>query len=236
MDKRKKYYIVLDTETANEIPDQLVYDLGFVVTDKQGNIYERYSFVISDIFINEKELMKTAYYSEKLPQYYEGIKNKEWICCTLHQAQIIIKQVMTQYNISAVLAYNMNFDRTALTNTQRYITKSKYRYFFPYGTEFQCIWHMACQVLCTQTTYLKWAIENNKMSPSGKFISTSAETVYQYLSCQDDFAESHTGLEDVLIETQIFARCVRQHKKMDKNINRLCWRIPTQKAKEMGLL
>ena len=50
MDKRKKYYIVLDTETANEIPDQLVYDLGFVVTDKQGNIYERYSFIISDIF------------------------------------------------------------------------------------------------------------------------------------------------------------------------------------------
>lgn len=80
MDKRKKYYIVLDTETANEIPDQLVYDLGFVVTDKQGNIYERFSFVINDIFLNEKDLMQTAYYADKLPQYYEGIKSKKWIC------------------------------------------------------------------------------------------------------------------------------------------------------------
>jgi hypothetical protein len=29
-----------------------------------------------------------------------------------------------------------------------------------------------------------------------------------------DFKESHTGLEDVKIETAIFAYCVRQHKKM----------------------
>ena len=41
-----------------------------------------------------------------------------------------------------------------------------------------------------------------------------------------NFEEKHTGLEDVKIEVQIMARCFRQHKKMDKGINRLCWRTP----------
>lgn len=234
-DKRKKYYIILDTETTNEIPDQLAYDLGFAVTDKKGNIYETYSFVINDIFFDNKDLMQTAYYAKKIPQYYQGIKDKQWQVCSLYQTKKIIQEVMQKYNIDTVLAYNMAFDRKALTNTQRYITKSKYRYYFPYDTKFECIWHMACQVICTQKTYLRWAIANNKLSPSGRYISTNAETVYQYLSSIEDFEEQHTGLADVMIETTIFAHCLRQHKTMDKSINTQCWRLPTQKAKELNL-
>ena len=32
-----------------------------------------------------------------------------------------------------------------------------------------------------------------------------------------DFTESHTGLEDVLIEKEIFVKCIRQHKKMKRS-------------------
>ena len=52
------------------------------------------------------------------------------------------------------------FDLNALNKTIRYVTKSKVRYFFPFGTKVCCIWHMACQVLCTQKTFQK---ENKKM-------------------------------------------------------------------------
>ena len=45
--------------------------------------------------------------------------------------------------------------------------------------------------------------------------------------------EQHTGLQDVLIESKIMAECFRKHKKMEKNINRLCWRIPQKKAKQI---
>jgi len=44
----------------------------------------------------------------------------------------------------------------------------------------------------------------------------TAEILYKYISGDIDFAEDHTGLEDVLIEKEIFAKCVRQHKKMRK--------------------
>jgi hypothetical protein len=75
-------------------------------------------------------------------------------------------------------------------------------------------------------------LNNNLISPSGN-IKTSAETVYAYITQNAEFNESHTGLQDVLIEVQIMAHCFRQHKSMDKSINRFCWRIPQTQAKEM---
>lgn len=228
----KKFYLVLDVETANSTEDALVYDLGYAVCDKKGNIYEADSFVVSDIFFEEQDLMKSAYYAEKLPQYFEGIKNRAFNVVTFYQARERLIKAMKKYNVEAVCAYNANFDYTALNNTQRWLTKSKYRYFLPYGTKVYCIWHMACQLICTQKSYIRFCLENGLVSPSGN-IKTSAEAVYAYMTDNNEYEENHTGLEDVLIETKILAKCFAQHKRMDKNINRFCWRIPQAKAKEI---
>lgn len=228
----KDYYLVLDVETANSTNDPLVYDLGFAVCDRKGNIYEAESYVVSDIFYKETELMQTAYYHEKLPKYYEGIKEKAFKVINFYTAKKRIADLIEKYNIKAVCAYNASFDTKALNTTQRYLTNSKYRYFLPYGTEVYCIWHMACQVICTQKRYIKFCLDNGFVSESGN-IKTSAETVFAYMTKNEKYEECHTGLQDVLIETQIMAKCFAQHKKMNKKINRLCWRIPQSKAKEM---
>ena len=228
----KDYYLVLDVETANSTNDPLVYDLGFAVCDRKGNIYEAESYVVSDIFYKETELMQTAYYHEKLPKYYEGIKEKAFKVINFYMAKKRIADLIEKYNIKAVCAYNASFDTKALNTTQRYLTNSKYRYFLPYGTEVYCIWHMACQVICTQKRYIKFCLDNGFVSESGN-IKTSAETVFAYMTKNEKYEECHTGLQDVLIETQIMAKCFAQHKKMNKKINRLCWRIPQNKAKEM---
>jgi hypothetical protein len=137
-----------------------------------------------------------------------------------------------KYKVEAVCAYNANFDYTALNTTQRWLTKSKYRFFLPYGTKVYCIWHMACQLICTQKAYIRFCLDNGFVSSSGN-IKTSAETVYAYMTANCNYEENHTGLEDVLIETKILAKCFAQHKKVEKNINRFCWRIPQTKAKEI---
>ena len=228
----KDYYLVLDVETANSTDDPLVYDLGFAVCDRKGNIYEAESYVVSDIFYKETELMQTAYYHEKLPKYYEGIKEKAFKVINFYMAKKRIADLIEKYNIKAVCAYNASFDTKALNTTQRYLTNSKYRYFLPYGTEIYCIWHMACQVICTQKRYIKFCLDNGFISESGN-IKTSAETVFAYMTKNEKYEECHTGLQDVLIETKIMAKCFAQHKKMNKKINRLCWRIPQSKVKEM---
>ena len=234
IDKRKKYILVLDVETANSTDDALTYDIGCAIADKQGNIYETRSFIINDIFVGEKDLMQSAYYAKKIPKYEERILQGDFIVTNFYKARFNILALMKKYNCTTVAAYNANFDRNALNVTQRWLTKSKYRFYFPYGTEIMCIWHMACQVLYTQKSFIKMARENGFVSEAGN-LRTSAEVGFRYMINDYDFEEDHTGLEDVKIEVQIMARCFRQHKPMKTTINRWCWRIPTSKAKELAI-
>ena len=55
---RKKKFLVVDVETANDTLYPLVYDIGYAVVDKEGNVYKQNSVIIRDIFCFEKELMK----------------------------------------------------------------------------------------------------------------------------------------------------------------------------------
>lgn len=228
MSRKKNYFIVLDTETCNMVEQPLPYDLGWVVCDRYGNIYERRSYVIKEIFIGLKDVMASAYYSKKIPMYWEDIKAGKRVVANMWDIRRVMMDDMKKYNICSVGAYNMRFDTNALNNLIRYVTKSWKRYWFPYGTKTFCIWNMACTTILNRITYKKFALQNGFVSEKDNII-TSAECAYRYVTNKVDFAESHTGLEDVEIEVAIMAYCYRQHKKMNKNINPSCWRI-VQKA------
>lgn len=227
--RKKDLYIVGDIETANFAEDALAYDVGLAIIDRQGNVYDRKSFIVSEIFVNEPDLMQSAYYSKKIPEYLADIERGGREVATFYKVVALLKEWNTKYKPKAFLAYNAFFDMSGLNRTQRYITKSKYRYALPYGLQVQCIWHMACQTICSQKKYYDFCIENGFVSKSGN-ISTSAETVYRFLTNNPTFQEEHKGLEDVEIEAQIFAECIKKHKKMNRKINRACWRIPQRKS------
>lgn len=230
MDKRIHYYLILDTETANDVNCPLVYDIGGVIADKSGRIYEKFSFVIRDIFVYEREIMKSAYYADKIPSYVESLRIGERKMVDFYEARQYILNLMSRYNIHDVAAYNANFDRNALNNTQRWLTKSKYRYFFPYSINFVCIWNMACQTICQRKTYKEFCekncyLANKKGDPNAKNYATSAEVVYRYLTLNVSFVEEHKGLDDVMIELNIMKRVFASHKRLPngKSIRRLCW-------------
>lgn len=233
IDKRKKYIMVVDVETTNNIMDSkfndgLVYDLGFTIADKKGNIYAKRSFAIKEIF-EWTELMSTAYYKEKLPLYFDKLEKGIMKKISIWEARKKVKEAIKFFNIKEIYAYNANFDFTTLNNTVRYLSGSACRWFFPYGTQICDIWHIACQVLGTQKTFAWENIRNEKNN-----LTTSAERMFSYLSQDFEFEEEHTGLADALIETQILARCFKTHKKIDKKINRVCWRIPQKFAKSLA--
>jgi hypothetical protein len=54
IDKRKNYYLTIDTETANGLDDPMMYDLGGAIHDKRGHVYETFSFVIYDVFCADR--------------------------------------------------------------------------------------------------------------------------------------------------------------------------------------
>ena len=229
IDKRKKYIMVLDTETTNnnmesKFNDGLVYDIGFTIADKKGNIYAKRSYAVKEIF-DWTELMDTAYYKNKLPKYYEKLAKGEMKKETIWNIRKAIKIAMEYFNITEVWAFNANFDLTTLNNTVRYLSGSGCRYFFKYGTEICDIWHVACQTLGLQKTFQWENVRNTK----GNLI-TNAERMFGYIIQDETFEEEHTGLADAEIETKILARCLASHKSIDKKINRACWRIPQKVA------
>lgn len=231
---RKEFLIVLDTETANSVEQPLPYDIGWAIVDRKGNIYETYSFVVSEIYCDYRDLMQTAYYAEKLPQYEKELKNGTRILKSIWNIRKTLFDCMKRYNTNIICAYNMNFDKRALNNDIRYISKSWARWFFPYNIEFRCIWNMACDCLMSRPSFIKFAEKNNFISEKGNLL-TNAEVCYKYITKNIDFEEQHTGLEDVLIETAIMAYCYKQHKKFDTVPYSACWRKVQRKRKEIGL-
>ena len=227
IDKRKTYIVVLDTETCpldknfdGVSPFNMwVYDIGWAVVDKKGNVYETKSYINRDIFMEEKDLMNSAYYSNKIPKYWEDIKSGKRIVATWFTIRKDLVETMKRYNTKIVCAHNARFDDGSTKNTQRWLTKSKYRNFLPYGTIIWDTMKMALDVIAKTPTYIKFCEENGFMTKhKTPRPQVKAEVLYKYMTNNLDFVESHTGLEDVLIEKEILAYCFRKHKSMRKEL------------------
>lgn len=217
IDKRISYYLTIDTETANTMEDPIMYDLGGAIHDKRGNVYETFSFVIYDVFCADRELFNTAYYAEKRPMYEKQIEAGQRKIVSIFTARNYVRDLCKKYNVKAIIAHNARFDYRSTNHTLRYVTKSKYRYFLPYGIPVWDTLKMAQDTICKQPTYIHWCKEHDFCQKNGKPRAT-AEILYRYITMNTEFIEDHTGLEDVLIEKEIFVRCIRQHKKMRKEL------------------
>ena len=217
IDRRKNYIVVLDTETANDLDNPLVYDIGWAIVDKYGNVYRTRSFVNREIFFLEKDLMDSSYYAEKLPLYYKRIARGETVVANWLTIKKILWEDMAEFETNIVSAHNARFDYKATATTQRWLTKSAYRYFFPKGTEVWDTLKMARDVIGKMPTYRKWCEVNDYICRNGQ-LKFTAEVLYRFISGQEEFDEEHTGLADVLIEKDILAYCYRQHKPMRKKL------------------
>lgn len=220
IDKRKKYFMVLDTETCPIDRDvdgvtpenMLVYDIGYCIVDKKGNVYKTGSYIVSEIFFGEHyEKMQSSYYANKIPNYFQEIATGSRVVKTWKQISYIIRQVLQEYNITTVVAHNARFDFGVLRTTKKYLQEYS---MLPY-IEWWDTLKMARSVLGKMPTYKRFCEKNGYLTKNGSLRYT-AEIIYQYITQDKDFKESHTGLEDTLIEKEILAYCIKQHKKMDK--------------------
>ena len=221
MDKRISYKIVVDTETCpldremeGVTPSNMfTYDIGWAVIDKRGNVYKTASYVVADIFLDEQALMKSAYYADKIPNYWKDIRKGKRKLATWNTIRKQFINDIKEYNIKQAFAHNMRFDYGTLNNTERWLSKSKYRYFFPYGIEICDTLKMARDVIGKMPSYKRFCKENELMTKNNQCRFT-AEALFRFITKDTDFTESHTALEDVLIEKEILRYCYKQKKKM----------------------
>lgn len=220
IDKRKKYYMVLDTETCpidrecqDITPDNmLVYDIGYAIVDKKGNVYKSGSYIISDVFFKEfYTKMQSSYYSAKIPQYMQDIGEGKRKVKTWAEISFILRDTIQEYQVKAIVAHNARFDFGALKNTKEYLNQYA---MLPYMTWYDSL-KMAKSVMAEMPTYKQFCQDNNYITAKGN-VRLTAEVLYRFISQDNAFIESHTALEDVLIEKEILAYCFKQHKKMSK--------------------
>lgn len=133
---RKKFYLTLDTETAtlpfaNElcknakqkqkiaITKPLVYDIGWAITDRQGNVVKKENFLIQETFF-VPNIFNTAYYCNKRPIYMELLEKGEIKTAIWEQAIQILIADLERCDLTT--AFNACFDfKKAIPFTEKYI-------------------------------------------------------------------------------------------------------------------
>ena len=71
------------------------------------------------------------------------------------------------------------------------------------------LWGMSCEHLLNNDEYRELCDYNGWYSQSGKFYKTSAETTYRYIRKDNEFVESHTALDDAIIESEIMKEILK---------------------------
>lgn len=74
------------------------------------------------------------------------------------------------------------------------------------------IWGDVCTKRINCDKYRRYCLEHKLLTNSGLFFKTSAETTYSYIFNADGFVESHTAIEDAIIESDILIKILNKHK------------------------
>lgn len=226
IDKRRKYYMVFDTEATVFEDDKnlsfpLIYDIAYAICDKQGNIYEKANFIIGSIYYSK--MMENAFFSNKRPLYDEMISNGSIEVKTFPQVMYSINKTISKYPNMTISAYNLDFDLRALRGTATltklsWYTKGDTNSLFWGKVEYQDLWGMAIETIYVpQKGFRKFIVEHDFFTEKGN-PKSSAEIGYRYLKLDKDFVEDHMAMSDVLIEVQLLAHSIKQHKKYTKGI------------------
>lgn len=203
----KTIYCTLDTETVGGASAPTgTYNFGCVIHDSKGNIFATCSLLVMEHY---EEIRTDDYAKKNFPLYAERLVNGELTAvATEEEAFSIIRNLCRFYGVKYVMAYNTGFD----------LCKTICRELVP-EFEFIDLYLMALQTICHQKKYATFCRENGFKSRSGKSCATSAESVYAFISNNPEYSEEHTALSDAMIEMQIFVRCLRTHKRFNKNIH-----------------
>lgn len=225
MKNQKTTIAVIDTETATLNGD--VFDFGLVITNKKGEVLATYEALVAEVF-NDLAKMKKAFYFSKVDSFY--MPNIRCGRMTIKPWATICKEVNKLFkihNVDTVAAYNLAFDRRVIINTG----KANNGFMAIHDKKLLDLWRVSCETLLQQKTYKKLATKLGWVSAAGN-IQTSAEVAYRYGVGDWEFSESHTALDDALIETELLQKLFKLKKKVNYGIVAHPWRLVNKKEEK----
>lgn len=189
--------MIFDTETTS-LEKPFCYNIGYVIVNTETTeVVKKCDYVVEQVWHNPM-LFTTAYYSDKRELYVKSMRQRKtkmdkfgYIC------QQMIRDIKN-YEVVCAYAYNSPFDEKVFN--------------------FNCDWFKcnnpfdnipiidirgyAHNFICNTREFKNFCETYERFTDSGNY-STTAETVYQYITENYNFVEEHTALADSEIETEI---------------------------------
>jgi len=194
--------VVFDTETTS-LDKPFCYNIGYVVVDVENwEIVCRRSYVVEQIWHN-LPLFQSAYYANKRPLYVSAMRART---CTMDKFGYICQQMIRDFrafDVEIAFAFNSSFDEKVFN--------------------FNCDWFKCNNPFDTipvrdirgfvhnfivDDCYKDFCEDYGYFTDSGNY-STTAETVYRYITNNPNFEEAHTALNDAEIETMVLFHAVK---------------------------
>lgn len=196
-------FVVLDIETT--LKKRIAFDVAWTITDRKGGEFGSGSYVIREAF-----RVDVPFFKEKLGHYFDDTFNRQITPASIVEVRDIFNE---QINALAdaghrviLTAYNARFDFTWLPHTLQEITGDKNAKFLDRPFDLLDIWSY-----WGESVPLCYTAEK---TPSGKFLSTSAESAFRFENQEPDFVERHIAWHDVQIEKQILLKALARKKPM----------------------
>ena len=202
--------IIFDTETIGKVSQDLL-NVGYKVIDlniQTGEykvLCER-DYVVTSLINNKVYCINDDFVGETKYNIYQGLlADGKVIKRTLPQIYKTLANDIAKHNVIFGYAYNCQFD---LDKFKRHTADGMIN---PFETlPVFDIWDYAIGFICETDEYKTWAYENNQVTQTEQYFSTSVEAVARYLYNNLDFVEDHTALSDAQHETEILVECVKR--------------------------
>lgn len=202
--KNKMNIMVFDTETAN-LEKPFCYDLGYCVFDTEREIVvAKRSYIVTDVW-NNMMLFSTAYYADKRARYEDMLADR---LMTKHKWEWVATKVASdveQFGITDAYAFNSDFDKRVFAfNSEWHHTPNPLD-----NVKIHDIRGYVHKFLAFTKAYQEFCDQNKRYTECGNY-STTAETVFQFITQNAEFEEAHTALADAEIECDILRECVKR--------------------------
>lgn len=210
-DKRMRYYAIIDIESIG-VSEPRIYDVGIAITNKKEVVYKA-SLVVNEVF--NSRLWDSAYYKDKRSLYIESLKNGISVSLPFWEIKKIVNEILKHFRVSHIGGYNFSFDMRAFDFSKEVYKFMKGQTFIENSHRyiFFDIWSLATRKEMSSKEYIDFCLENGFFTEKGNPL-TNAEKCYAFLTSNPNFAEEHTGMEDSVIESEIFRTLLKKDKRL----------------------
>jgi hypothetical protein len=193
---------IFDTETTS-LEKPFCYNIGYVIVDTETRetVLQR-EYVVEQVWSN-LELFCSAYYADKRPDYVKRMRGRT---VTMEKYGYITQQMIRDFKsfkVEQAYAYNSPFDEKVFNFCCEWFKTINP---FEIVNVFDIRGYVHNKIAFTPE-FKQFCEVNEYFTESGNY-STTAETLFRYITNNNDFNEAHTALDDSKIESQILFDCI----------------------------